>query len=165
MSGHLKSVPFLFSAAYSALNSELSWIFVLKSLWSIAKMEQFYFSTLTAFRFILLPPLLLLFVFFFKSIPLCSPFQLPTPSQSCSTLSTVSVPLSSSYLHHLSLPFPLSCFMHLNCAFMVHNHSFTCCIWALANPESQFTLRPEHLTETRTSATHTDLNCPGTLFF
>lgn len=37
--GHLKSVPFLFSAVYSALNSELPWLFVLKSLWSIAKME------------------------------------------------------------------------------------------------------------------------------
>lgn len=82
-----------------------------------------------------------LYFFFLNPFLFALPFSCPLLPSYLQPCPLVSVPLSSSYLHHLSFPFPVSCFMHFTCAFMVHNSSFTCCIWALANPEWVFTLR------------------------
>lgn len=79
--------------------------------------------------------------FFLHPFLFVLPFSCPLLPSHFQPCPLVSAPLSSSYLHHLSLPFPVLCFMHLSCAFLGHNSSSTCCIWALANPELQFTLR------------------------
>jgi len=107
--GRLKSVPFSFSSHFilCAPCPEFTVAAVMaQKLWeSLQRWKLLYFSTVTAFRFILLPSLLFLFGFFHPlllALPFSSPL-LPSHFQSCLL---VSVPLNPSYMYHLFLPFP-----------------------------------------------------------